>query len=141
MNSDIRITVTHLDFRKIGAEMAAAIDDEVNKSANQIVGNAVLAIQNPPKTGATYKHGKIVHQASAPGEAPATDTGNLAGSGTVRRVGLAHYQCVFSTPYARALEFGNPSGTILPRPYLRPAVQKEEPVLRANIAKAMGKGG
>lgn len=141
MSNDIKITVTRMDFRKIGAAMAARIDDEVNKSAQQIVGDAKLAIQNPPKTGATYKHGKVVHQASAPGEAPATDTGNLAGSGTVRRAGLAHYQCVFSTPYAQALEYGNPSGTIRSRPYLRPAVQKEEPVLRANIAKAMERSG
>ena len=141
MNGDIKIAVTRMDFQKIGAQMAARIDDEVNASAQQIVGNAKLAIMNPPKTGRSYKHGKVVHQSSAPGEAPATDTGNLASSGSVRRAGLAHYQCVFSTPYARALEYGNPSGTILSRPYLRPAVQKEEPVLRANIAKAMSKGG
>ena len=141
MSNDIKITVTRMDFRKIGAQMAANIDNQVNASAQQIVGNAKLAIMNPPKTGATYKHGKIVHQASAPGEAPATDTGNLANSGTVRRAGLAHYQCVFSAPYARALEYGNPSGTIKPRPYLRPAVTKEEPILRANIAKAMQRSG
>lgn len=137
--SDITVTVTRLDFRKIGAEMAAKIDDEVNKSAQQIVGNAKLAIQNPPKTGVSYKRGKIVHQSSAPGEAPATDTGNLVNSGTTRRVGLGHYQCVFSTEYAAALEYGNARGTIKSRPFLRPAVQKEEPVLIRNIKDVMGK--
>lgn len=139
MSGDISITITHLDFRRIGAQMAANIDDAVNASAHQIVGNAVLAIQNPPKTGRTYMHGKVVHQASAPGEAPASDTGNLARSGSVRRVGLAHYQCVFSAEYARPLEYGNAAGTILPRPYLRPAAQKEEPTFRHNIAAEMGK--
>lgn len=139
MNSDITVTVTHVDFRRIGAQMAAAIDDEVNKSALAIVGNAVLAIQNPPKTGRSYRRGKIVHQSSAPGEAPANDTGNLANSGTTRRAGLAHYQCVFSTEYAAALEYGNAKGTILARPFLRPAVHKEEPVLIKNIKDVMGK--
>lgn len=138
MNSDITVTVTHLDFRKIGAQMAAAIEDEVNKSAHMIEAQAKLAIMNPPKTGRSYKHGRVVHQSSAPGEAPATDTGNLVNSGDTRRVGLAHYQCVFTAEYARALEYG--SRRVLSRPFLRPAVAREEPILIANIKAAMGKG-
>lgn len=138
-NADITVEVKNLSFKRIGAQMAAAIDEEVNESVQQVVASAKLAIMNPPKTGSTYRRGKTVHQASAPGEAPANDIGNLAGSGDWRRVGLGHYQAVFSTPYAAALEFGNAAGTILPRPYLRPALQKEERFLLQNIKDAMGK--
>lgn len=135
--ADIRVEVKSLNLKRIGAEMAASIDDEVNKSAQQIVADAKLSLMNPPKTGRSYKRGKKTHQASAPGEAPATDTGALVNSGTTRRVFLGHYQCVFSTAYAQALEYGTPR--IEPRPYLRPALQHEEPVLIANIKDAMGR--
>jgi hypothetical protein len=136
---EIKIEITRMDFERLGAEMMARIDDEVNASAQTIVGNAVLAIQNPPKTGHVYMHGKVAHQASAKDEAPASDTTNLESSGTVRRVGLAHYQCVFTAEYAKPLEYGTPDGRVLARPFLRPAVNKEEPVLKKSIATAMRK--
>lgn len=138
-SADISVEIKSLGFRRIGAQMMAAIDDEVNTSAINVLAHAQLAIMNPPKTGKAYKSGKRVHQASAPGEAPANDLGNLAGSGTTRRVGLGHYQVVFSTPYARPLEYGNASGTILPRPYVRPAMHREGGILADNIKKVMGK--
>lgn len=49
----------------------------------QIVRNAaVLSIQKGSKTGVVYSYGKTgrSHQSSAPGEAPATWTGDLVGS-------------------------------------------------------------
>lgn len=138
-NADVTIEIKSLGFRRIGAQMMAAIDDEVNTSAMNVLSSAQLAIMNPPKTGVTYKSGQRVHQASAPGEAPANDLGNLAGSGTTRRVALGHYQVVFSTPYAKPLEYGNAAGTILPRPYVRPALHREGGILADNIRRAMGK--
>lgn len=78
-----------------------------------------------PGTGRTYIRRGVVHQASAPGEPPAVDTGRLRGSvhtsatgneGAVR-VGVI-------APYAAALEFGAPERSLLPRPYLRPALAK-----------------
>jgi phosphoserine phosphatase len=87
-----------------------------------------------------YRRRGVEHQASAPGEAPASDTGRLAGSGTVvydaeniaARVNLA-------TIYARRLEVGDDK--IEPRPYARRAlaekVQEIQDVVKDQIDKAL----
>lgn len=70
-----------------------------------------------------FNVGAKIHRASAPGESPASDTGNLANS-------IKHTEAVITTNsvtasvtvnarYGRALEFGTKK--IKPRPYLRPA--------------------
>lgn len=78
-----------------------------------------------PGTGRTYKKGKHVHIASAPGHPPAVDTGILRETighetvGGVMRVG---------SPLEKApgLEFGTveEGGFIAPRPFMRPALEK-----------------
>ena len=72
-----------LDDRRLVALPAALeklADQICNKAAKNIETRAKIKIQSPPKTGRIYRHGKVEHQASAPGEAPATDTGNLVNS-------------------------------------------------------------
>lgn len=133
--NELEITITHMDFRRIGDAMIRQINDAVVESANAILGDAQLAIQNPPKTGKTYKHGKVTHQASAPGEAPATDTGNLVNSGFLWRNGDADYNVGFAAEYAAPLEFGTPR--MEARPFLRPAVKRERPRMRKAIRDAM----
>lgn len=66
--------------------------------------------------------GYKIHRASAPGEAPATDTGNLVNSGYAKRARRALWHVGYTAEYARPLEFGTPR--ILPRPFLRPAVDR-----------------
>lgn len=69
-----------------------------------------------PGTGRIYKRGQVSHQASAPGEPPAVDTGALRSSigheviGDVLRVGSA-------LDYSAYLEFGTPK--MEPRPSAR----------------------
>lgn len=75
------------------------------------------------RTGTLYKvTGYRTHRASAPGEAPATDTGNLVNSGYAKRARRGLWHVGFHAEYARPLEFGTPK--ILPRPFLRPAVER-----------------
>ncbi len=94
--------------------------------------DAVLAVQRGPKTGNVYDRGaKGYHQASKAGEAPASDTGNLARNirfkpdKATRSVSI-----VARTPYAAYLEFGtrgNPGRGIpplQPRPFMGPAFHK-----------------
>ena len=72
-----------LDDRRLVALPAALeklADQICNKAAKNIETRAKIKIQSPPKTGRIYRHGNVEHQASAPGEAPATDTGNLVNS-------------------------------------------------------------
>jgi len=87
-----------------------------------------------PKTGRVYG----AHQASAPGEAPASDTGQLVNSittsvdpntvdGTVG-VGAAH---------GKALEYG--TRNMAPRPFARPALVNKSADCTKNIADEIGK--
>jgi len=124
--NETEIVLEYSDFGAIGREQARQIDKVCRDTAFTIEAKAKAAIMNPPKTGRYYKHGNVVHQASAPGEAPATDTGNLVGSGYTKKMGDSDYETGFgntaeTAEYAAPLEFGTPR--ILPRPYLRPAVE------------------
>ena len=136
MSRTVTVKINKLNFVGEAQRLEQIVDDELNMAAQRIVRDAQVAIMSPPKSGRVYGS----HQASAPGEAPATDTGNLANSGTVRRVGWLHFECVFSAEYAQALEFGTPSGKILPRPFLRPAVYKQAPILQEALDDALRRG-
>lgn len=84
---------------------------------------AAAKILKGAKSGRKYKRGSITHQASAPGEAPASDTGKLVGSGEYD-VDEANLWAVvsFSAFYARLLEFG--TRFIAPRPFIMPALDE-----------------
>lgn len=93
-----------------------------------MVADAKRAVARGPKTGRIYMKGKnksIKHQASAPGEPPATDTGRLINSivGDAKVVGKQVQGYIEArTAYAGYLEFG--TRRMAARPYLTPAVMK-----------------
>lgn len=124
---------------------ASAIEERLRQACLRgvVTGvEAVLAegtrlINNPPKTGKIYTRRGVKHQASAPGEAPAGDTGRLAGSANAiypaqedlfAVIGYANW----STEYARRLELGDEK--LDPRPYARPALDTCTPLIQAGIA-------
>lgn len=94
---------------------------------------AVDKIQKGPKSGRLYFYRTVVHQASAPGEAPASDTGYLVRNATTEYdyEKLTGY-CVFRTEYAASLEFG----TVLmePRPYARSSLIELSDQIRQGIS-------
>jgi len=69
-----------------------------------------------------------VHQASAPGDPPAPDTGNLrktiqlARPQRIRKGKAIGWRIGIAAVYARALEFGY--GRLLPRPYVAPVLDQ-----------------
>ena len=103
--------------------------------------HAVNAITSGPKTGRLYPRGGRVHQASAPGEAPANDGGTLI-QRTEEEIaddGLSG-AVVFKTRYAAALEFGSlehGTGFIAARPYARPALEAVRPKFEEDVKKAL----
>ncbi len=110
---------------RYGQAFRDEVEQHINGTAQAVRTNAVRSIQRGPATGETYEKYKPrrTHTASAPGEAPQTDTGRLASSVSVRESGnLAAY--VF-TPleYGKHLEFG--TRHIAARPWLFPAMEKE----------------
>ena len=129
MPNETEIVLEYTHFGEIGASMAREIDVVCENTALDIQARAQMAIMNPPKSGRIYRRGNVAHQASAPDEAPATDTGALVNSAYTKKLADADYETGFTVEYAAALEFGTPK--IEPRPYLRPAV---EAVRKAFIA-------
>ncbi len=90
----------------------------------EIKREVVRLIKSPPKTGRYYVINGQLHQASAPGEAPANLTGNLAASVNHTMTGrdtlvIGDREAI--APYAKWLE-GFVPNRIAPRPHLLPAV-------------------
>lgn len=63
-----------------------------------------------------------LHRASAPGEPPAPDTGNLKRSGFIEAISTTARRVGVAAVYGKWLEFGTPR--IAPRPFMRPALAK-----------------
>lgn len=88
--------------------------------APEIEREVVRLIKNPPKTGRLYYiYGKL-HRASAPGEAPANLTGELAEGVGSKVSGATQLVIGDRAEHGRWLE-GNVPNRIAPRPHLKPA--------------------
>ncbi len=76
------------------------------------------------KSGTIYpRPGGKEHQASAPGEAPSSDTGELRAGITPVLLNKEELTAtiVSKAPYSSALEYGRKDGHILARPFMTPA--------------------
>ncbi len=159
-------------MRQLGAdckEVRLAIARAVFSGVLLIQGRARMRVLKGPKSGIIYgpirlarianTGGKLsngqarkVHQASAPGEAPANETGNLARGIIVTRAtesgfGVYTAQVQSTAKYAAALEYGtrkagkSHSVVILERPYMRPSIEESKAeintLIRYNVAKAI----
>lgn len=145
--TDVTITLTGLDaaLRKIegaAAKIEAAAQLGLNAIAQQARDAAVMSIMKGPKSGTIYKlyDPKRIHQASAPGQAPAQDQGGLSGSikasaGPTKLTATL----VADAPYAVHLEYG--TRNMAARPFMAPAVAKvtktAEKTVRAFVDAAL----
>lgn len=111
----------------------ASIARRLPVEAMEVVADTLIDIDVAVQTGmAAGGGGRIyirrgrTHQASAPGQMPATDTGNLAGSmqhELDRSKGVGYYYT--SVEYAPYLEYG--TTRMLARPFLTPAAERARP--------------
>ena len=99
--------------KRIDSKTSRAIKD----TALYIQATAKLIIKNSPRGGRVYGS----HKASAPGEPPATDTGNLINSIQTIEIGKDHMRVHVGAEYGHMLEYG--TRKMAPRPYFRPAVK------------------
>lgn len=119
---DFKAAIRKAAFRGVVAGTAAVVAE----------GNRL--IRSPPKSGNVYRRRGVSHQASAPGEAPATDTGRLIQSArTENNEAALSGVAIWSTAYSRRLELGfigvDAAGRTYnqgPRPYARPALANSE---------------
>lgn len=106
----------------------------VTEWMGMVEARAVELIMEPPKSGKIYRKRGVTHQASAPGEAPANDTGRLVNS---RRIDLfqaeLRQRLTFSTAYALALEVGTKN--MEARPYARRALRETDAAGVAVVAR------
>lgn len=118
-------------LKNLGPEVEAKLRTLVVRIATLVQADAVRSIQRGSKTGRTYKRGSVSHRASAPGEAPATDSGSLASS--IQRVDDGIQAAVGTgLEYGKMLEFG--TRHILARPWLNPALEKNRQAWESGLA-------
>lgn len=114
----------------VRAEVRMAVMRGLVIGGNLVRSESIRLILRTQKSGRTYTRRGITHKASAPGEAPASDTGRLVNSIKVidDEPNLVVYVNV-SAEYGDDLEFGTEN--MEPRPYLRPALlEKEKAIVR-----------
>lgn len=123
------------------ANMSEAIEkqvgDEVSDVAAEMEADIVLSIQQGPASGRIYKRGGVVHQASAPGEAPMSDTGALASSIYSEMLGPISAAVGTRMDYANHLEYGTIS--MHPRPFFRPVVEEYRETFTGRVASAIAR--
>lgn len=126
-------------IRSFDGDISRQLNLIVNAAALESINDVKKAIQGPPKTGRKYQRGTVVHQASAPGQAPATDTGFLVSSIYNEDRGYLSKAIGSRLDYAFYLEFG--TRKIAARPSWVPAVERAIPKMlkRVNIAIAKAK--
>ena len=122
-------------IKAIGGNAARNVSRAIEATALGINRDVKDAIQRGDKTGRVYQRGNITHRASAPGEAPATDTGTLVSSiyyepqsGLLSMIGSR-------LAYAYYLEFG--TMRIAPRPSWMPAVEANRDKFNRLIEEAL----
>lgn len=118
-------------LRKRGEEYDREVRKIINAGALAIHADATRSVLRGPKTGIVYtlydpEGHKRVHQASAPGEAPATDQGDLArGITIVTDEDGKGASIVSKADYSWFLEMGTVD--MAARPFMMPALDKNTP--------------
>lgn len=140
-NLGFRIVFNHFGKvrRAVRQEVSAAID----RTCKAIEASAKRRVQDPPKTGRVYtRYGpKRLHQASAPGESPATDLGDLVKSITSRMESEMLGVVSVDAEHGIVMELGTvKTDRIAPRPFLGPAVEEERPTFQREVAEAIQRG-
>jgi len=109
----------------------------VMRGTEAVRNEAIRLILSGPHSGRVY--GRRKHQASAPGEPPASDTGRLIGSLTTSYdpVNLTG-KVVVGAQYGLYLEFG--TQRMEPRPFLRPALANMQGEITRVIAEEIQRG-
>jgi hypothetical protein len=138
VNARLEITGTQEVAKALKAYGKRAEDEiakAVTATALQVDGDIKKAIQRGAKSGRTYNRRGKAHQASAPGEAPATDTGSLVSSITFKQVTRLTAEVESRLDYAAYLEFG--TQRMGARPAWVPAIEKAQPDFTRRVSDAI----
>jgi HK97 gp10 family phage protein len=125
------MTVKWYGAENMAAVKAAAFKGVV-KGTELVRTEAIHLVLDTPKSGRVYHSGAITHQASAPGEPPATDTGNFVNQITTE-FSMSDVSGVvnFGAKYSAWLEYGTIK--MEPRPFARPALANKQSEIEAIV--------
>ena len=114
-------------FDSLKKDLEKPFREVIAGGAQLIRGEAIRSIQTGPKSGRVYEkyNPRRTHRASAPGQAPASDTGNLVSQIRVRQENKDLIKVESNALYSSFLEFG--TSKMLARPFLFPATEKSRP--------------
>lgn len=115
-----------------------AVMRAIIRTTESVRNEAISLILNSRKTGRMYRRRGVFHQASAPGEPFASDTGRAVNSIETRYdFEKLTGTVVASDPKFPYLEFGTQK--MEPRPSLRPALASKGSELAKNITLELGR--
>ena len=114
-------------FDTLKKDLETPFREVIAGGAQLIRGEAIRSIQNGPKSGRIYEkyNPRRTHRSSAPGQAPASDTGNLVSQIRVREENKDLIKVESNALYSSFLEFG--TSKMLARPFLFPATERSRP--------------
>ena len=116
--------------RLAGAERRQAQRNGLEAGIRVVETHVKIELQTPG-SGEVYTRGSVSHQASAPGQPPAIDTGTLINSVNVDDVTPTEAVLGVGAEYAEYLEFG--TSRMEARPFLRPAMDENENEILAAV--------
>jgi HK97 gp10 family phage protein len=132
----------HFDENALRNRIGHAIMRGIFTGCEMLRTDIVDQLLDARKTGKIYMRRGVAHQASAPWESPATDTGRLVNSIEIaldvpRLVGVVN----IAAEYAAFLEFG--TRRMSPRPFARPALAQHHDrileVVQAEVDRELAK--
>jgi len=139
---DIKINVKNLkkvlsQLNRLDKDLETPFQEIVKGGGQLIRAEAIKSIQTGAKTGIVYQkyNPRRQHRASAPGQAPASDTGNLVNKIIVKN-SKDQVQVQSNAHYSKFLEYG--TSKMQPRPFLFPASVKSTPkIIQATFNKVV----
>ena len=127
---DIKINVKNLDkvlsqLSRLNKELEKPFQEVVKGGGQLIRAEAVKSIQSGAKSGIVYEkyNPRRSHRSSAPGQSPASDTGNLVSKIIVKNNGN-EVRVQSNANYSKYLEYG--TSKMLARPFMFPAKEKSK---------------
>ena len=142
---DFTIKTTNLkkvmsQLKRLGKDMEQPFQEIVKGGGQLIRTEAIKSIQTGAKSGVMYQkyNPRREHRASAPGQSPASDTGNLVNKIIVRQKSSDVVSVESNANYSAFLEYG--TSKMQPRPFMLPAFEKsKKPIINAVLNRVKQK--
>jgi len=142
---DIKFSVKNIkkvlsQLNKLEKDMEIPFQEIVKGGGQFIRGEAIKSIQSGAKSGIVYEkyNPRRSHRASAPGQAPASDTGNLVSKIIVKQKSKNITNVESNADYSAFLEYG--TSKMEPRPFMLPAFEKsKKPIINAVFKRVKNK--